>query len=219
MTDYIPSMLSDSPREKCLSDQNDDLSCPVCRDIFRDPVVLSCSHSFCKACLRNWWTEKRIQECPVCKRTPSRSDPTCNLVLKKLCDSVLQRGQRRSSAVSETLCSLHGENLNLFCVDHQRPVCVVCLHSDEHSRHKFKPINEVASVNRAHLQKSLKPLKEKLKLFQQVKENYEKTAEHIKVQAQTTRRQIKEQFQRLCQFLQKEEENRRVRRLQIRLRL
>lgn len=198
---------------------NVDLSCPVCRDIFRDPVVLSCSHSFCKACLKNWWTEKRIQECPVCKRTSSRSDPTCNLVLKKLCDSVLQRGQRRTSAVSETLCSLHGENLNLFCVDHQQPVCVVCLHSDEHSRHKFKPINEVASVNRAHLQKSLKPLKEKLKLFQQVKENYEKTAEHIKVQAQTTGRQIKEQFQRLCQFLQKEEENRRVRRLQIRLRL
>lgn len=110
--------------------------------------------------------------------------------------------------MSETLCSLHGENLKLFCVDHQRPVCVVCLHSDEHTRHKFKPINEVASVNRAHLQKSLKPLKEKLKLFQQVKENYEKTAEHIKVQAQTTGRQIKEQFQRLCQFLQKEEENR-----------
>uniref|UniRef100_A0A3Q0S6Z6 RING-type domain-containing protein n=1 Tax=Amphilophus citrinellus TaxID=61819 RepID=A0A3Q0S6Z6_AMPCI len=33
------------------------LSCPVCHDIFQDPVILSCSHSFCKACLQRWCRE------------------------------------------------------------------------------------------------------------------------------------------------------------------
>uniref|UniRef100_A0A3Q2QUI6 RING-type domain-containing protein n=1 Tax=Fundulus heteroclitus TaxID=8078 RepID=A0A3Q2QUI6_FUNHE len=43
------------------------LCCPVCQDIFRDPVLLSCSHSFCKKCLKTWWREKPLQECPICK--------------------------------------------------------------------------------------------------------------------------------------------------------
>uniref|UniRef100_A0AAX7UPD0 RING-type domain-containing protein n=1 Tax=Astatotilapia calliptera TaxID=8154 RepID=A0AAX7UPD0_ASTCA len=35
-----------------------DLCCPVCQEVFRDPVLLSCSHSFCKDCLKRWWRKK-----------------------------------------------------------------------------------------------------------------------------------------------------------------
>uniref|UniRef100_A0A3B4WLK7 RING-type domain-containing protein n=1 Tax=Seriola lalandi dorsalis TaxID=1841481 RepID=A0A3B4WLK7_SERLL len=147
----------------------DDLSCPVCQDIFKNPVVLSCSHSFCKDCLQSWWREKPLQEW------------------------------------SESLCSLHSEKLKLFCLDHQQPVCLVCLHSKAHSNHRFCPIDEAAQERKKELQESLSPLQEKLKLFEQVKGNYDQTAEHIKVQAQHTERQIKEQFKKLHQFLEEEE--------------
>ncbi|XP_070757982.1 LOW QUALITY PROTEIN: E3 ubiquitin-protein ligase TRIM35-like [Enoplosus armatus] len=190
------------------SGSEEDLSCPVCHDIFRDPVVLSCSHSFCNACLQRWWTEKQIQECPVCKRRSSRNEPPCNLVLKKLCEAILLKRERRSSAGSETLCSLHSERLKLFCLDHQQPVCVVCLHSETHTGHKFRPINEAAHDPKKELQNSLKSLQEKLKVFEQVKGNCDQTAEHMKVQARHTERQIKEQFEKLHQFLQEEEEAR-----------
>uniref|UniRef100_A0A3B4YG23 RING-type domain-containing protein n=1 Tax=Seriola lalandi dorsalis TaxID=1841481 RepID=A0A3B4YG23_SERLL len=92
----------------------EDLCCPVCHEVFRDPVVLSCSHSFCKDCLQSWWREKPDRPCPVCKRT-SKYEPPCNLVLKNLCEAFLQEREQRSS---EALCSLHSEKLKLFCLDH-----------------------------------------------------------------------------------------------------
>uniref|UniRef100_A0A667XAW6 RING-type domain-containing protein n=1 Tax=Myripristis murdjan TaxID=586833 RepID=A0A667XAW6_9TELE len=124
----------------------EDFCCPVCHDVFKDPVVLSCSHSFCKACLQSWWTKKSAEDCPVCKRRSSRRDPPRNLKLR------------------------------LFCLDHQQPVCVVCRDSDKHTHHKFRPIDEAAKNHREELQKSLK--------------------------------QIKEEFKKLHQFLQEEEEAR-----------
>ncbi|XP_071372551.1 E3 ubiquitin-protein ligase TRIM39-like [Centroberyx affinis] len=184
------------------------LSCSVCHDIFKDPVLLSCSHSFCKACLQRWWTEKQIYECPLCKEISLHSDPPCNLVLKNLCETFLLERDQRASAGSELLCSLHSEKLKLFCLDHQQPVCLVCLHSKTHTNHRIRPIDEAALDHKEELQESLKPLKEKLKLFNEVKGNCDQTAEHIKVQARHTERQIKEQFKKLHQFLKEEEEAR-----------
>uniref|UniRef100_A0A3B4YHU6 Nuclear factor 7, ovary-like n=1 Tax=Seriola lalandi dorsalis TaxID=1841481 RepID=A0A3B4YHU6_SERLL len=93
------------------SRSEEDLCCPVCHEVFRDPVLLSCSHSFCKDCLQSWWREKQTPECPVCKRISSRKHPPCNLVLKNLCEAFLQEREQRSS---EALCSLHSEKLKLF---------------------------------------------------------------------------------------------------------
>ncbi|XP_070759531.1 nuclear factor 7, ovary-like [Enoplosus armatus] len=190
------------------SPSEEDLSCPVCQDIFKDPVVLSCSHSFCEDCLKSWWRQKQTQECPVCKRRSSMYKPPVSLTLKNLCEAFLLERDQRSSAGSETLCSLHSERLKLFCLDHQQPVCVVCRDSKTHNNHRFRPIDEAAQDHREELQNSLKPLQEKLKVFEQVKGNCDQTAEHMKVQARHTERQIKDQFKKLHQFLQEEEEAR-----------
>ncbi|XP_031159521.1 nuclear factor 7, brain-like [Sander lucioperca] len=180
----------------------EDFCCSVCHEVFRDPVVLSCSHSFCKDCLKSWWTEKQTQECPVCKRRSSKSHPPRNLELKKLCESFLQQRDQRAS---EALCSLHSEKLKLFCLDHQQPVCVVCLHSEKHTNHRIRPIDEAARQHKKKLQETLEPLKEKLKVFEQVKEECDQTAKHLKVQARRTETQIKDQFKKFHQFLEEEE--------------
>ncbi|XP_029919557.1 E3 ubiquitin-protein ligase TRIM39-like [Myripristis murdjan] len=183
----------------------EDLCCPVCQDIFKDPVILSCSHSFCRACLQSWWTEKLINECPVCKEIYFNRDPPRNLVLKNLCEAFLLERDQRASAGPELLCSLHSEKLRLFCLDHQQPVCLVCRDSETHTDHRFRPVNEAARNHKKELQESLKPFQEKLELFNKVKANCDETAEHIKVQARRTERQIKEEFKKLHQFLQEEE--------------
>ncbi|XP_028436347.1 E3 ubiquitin-protein ligase TRIM17-like, partial [Perca flavescens] len=183
------------------SRSEEDLCCPVCQDIFRDPVVLVCSHSFCKDCLESWWTDKPTRQCPVCRKR-SLSNPHVSLVLKNLCEAFIQERDQRSS---EALCSLHSEKLKLFCLDHQQPVCVVCRDSETHINHRFRPIDEAARQHKKDLQETLEPLKEKIKAFEQVKVNCDQTAEHIKVQARHTETRIRNQFKKFHQFLEEEE--------------
>ncbi|KAK3543810.1 hypothetical protein QTP70_028097 [Hemibagrus guttatus] len=183
----------------------EDFSCPVCCEIFKDPVVLHCSHSVCKVCLQQFWEAKGSRECPVCRRKSSLEQPPKNLVLKNLCETFLQERSQSSSSGSETVCSLHSEKLKLFCLGDQQLVCLVCQTSRKHNNHKFCPIDEAVTDCKEELKTALKPLQEKLKIFKDCKLNWSQTAEHIKIQAQHTERQIKEQFEKLHQFLRDEE--------------
>ncbi|KAM4741010.1 nuclear factor 7, ovary-like [Anableps anableps] len=179
------------------SSPEEDLCCPICKHIFQDPVVLTCSHNFCRACLQTWWKGKKTLDCPCCHRKSSRSDPPRNLALKNLCEAF--------SARSEHLCSLHSEKLKIFCLDHQEPVCVICRDSKVHSKHRFRPIDEAAQEQREELQKILKPLQDKLAVLEQAKGDGEQIVKFIRLQSQQTEKQIREQFQKLHQFLQQEE--------------
>ncbi|XP_066540505.1 E3 ubiquitin-protein ligase TRIM39-like [Hoplias malabaricus] len=183
----------------------EDFLCPVCCDIFKYPVVLPCSHSVCKACLQRFWETKGSRECPVCRRRSSLINPPLNLALRNLCESYIQERNQRSSAESETLCSLHSEKLKLFCLNDQQPVCVVCQTSRKHTNHKFSPVDEAVMDCKERLRSALKPLQKKLELFKECKLNWDHTAEHIKTQARLTERQIKEEFEVLHQFLRDEE--------------
>ncbi|KAM6927004.1 nuclear factor 7, ovary-like [Lycodopsis pacificus] len=187
------------------SSSEEDLCCPVCHEVFRDPVLLSCSHSFCNVCLQSWWREKPTRECPVCKRRSSKGRVPSNVALKDLCESFLQQSGQRAA---EPLCSLHSEELKLFCLDHQQPVCLVCRDSEKHSDHRFRPIDEAAPQHKKNLQEALEPLKEKFKALKRVQVKFDQTAEHMKVQARRTERQIQEQYKKFHQFLEEEEEAR-----------
>ncbi|XP_070971617.1 E3 ubiquitin-protein ligase TRIM35-like [Oncorhynchus clarkii lewisi] len=181
----------------------EDLSCPVCMDIFLDPVLLSCSHNFCKSHLQQCWKGMETQECPICRS--SKHEPLSNetLVLKNLCEALEERCLR-ASAGSELLCSLHSEKLKLFCLDDKPPVCFVCQTSKKHS---FCPIDEAAQDYKEELKTALQPLQEKLKIFNIVKLPTLPTySSHcIQSQAQTTEKQVKKEFEKLHQFLRDKE--------------
>lgn len=122
-----------------------DLSCPVCRDIFQDPVFLLCSHSFCRVCLQRSWKDKEARECPVCRENVSMRSLPSNLVLRTLCEDYLrERGQQHAATDAEVLCRLHGEKLKLFCLEDKELACLVCRDSKKHADHKFCPVDEAA---------------------------------------------------------------------------
>ncbi|KAK7882215.1 hypothetical protein WMY93_028389 [Mugilogobius chulae] len=88
---------------------HEDLCCPVCQDVFTDPLVLGCSHSLCRGCLESWWNEKGIRECPVCKQVSAQSAPASNLALRNLCESLLAELHREEQSDTEINCKTHTE--------------------------------------------------------------------------------------------------------------
>ncbi|XP_067312918.1 nuclear factor 7, brain-like [Pseudorasbora parva] len=184
----------------------EELSCPICCEIFKVPVFLSCTHSICKECLQQFWKTQETQECPVCRRRSSKLEPPVNLTLKNLCESLIKERNERHSSESEEICSLHSEKLKLFCLEDKQPVCVVCRDSEKHTKHTFRPISEVVSSYKEEFNTALTSLQNKLKHGEEMKGECDKAIQHIESQAEHTERQIKEEFEKLHQFLRDEEE-------------
>ncbi|XP_066564288.1 zinc-binding protein A33 [Amia ocellicauda] len=184
------------------SEMEEDLSCPVCCEIYKDPVLLTCSHSFCNACVEQCWGQKGSRECPVCRRVSSMENPPLNLALKNLCESFIKERSQRPPAGSAAPCSLHREALKLFCLEDQEPVCLICQTSRKHKNHEFCPREEAVLDLKEELKTALQRLQKKLEAFNKVKSSCDQTTEHIKTQAKQTERQIKEEFEKLHQFLQ-----------------
>uniref|UniRef100_A0A3B3S9Z8 Tripartite motif containing 35-12 n=1 Tax=Paramormyrops kingsleyae TaxID=1676925 RepID=A0A3B3S9Z8_9TELE len=190
----------------------EELCCAVCSDFFKDPVLLKCSHSFCRVCLKKFWEQKSSRECPLCRRK-SMDDPPLNLILKNIVENHLKHKNEAPEKTeapekNESHCSLHGEKLLLYCVEDQEPICVVCQTARKHRDHQLCPLEEAVEDKKEDLRASLIPLKEKLEKFTKLKQESEKTAKHIKSQSQHTEKKIKGEFEELHQFLREEEEAR-----------
>ncbi|XP_060740335.1 tripartite motif-containing protein 16-like [Tachysurus vachellii] len=58
--------------EASISVDQDQFICSVCLDLLKDPVSLSCGHSFCKVCINGCWDQedqKDVYSCPQCRDT------------------------------------------------------------------------------------------------------------------------------------------------------
>lgn len=82
-----------------------DLSCAVCHEIFINPLIINCSHSFCKFCLYQWLASRK-SDCPQCRvRVTSQAE---NLVLRNIITKLVQNAspqiqQSRSATVNQRL--------------------------------------------------------------------------------------------------------------------
>nr|XP_040051728.1 zinc-binding protein A33-like [Gasterosteus aculeatus aculeatus] len=189
------------------------LSCHVCSETFRDPVSLSCSHSFCSSCLQRFWEQAGNKNCPICKSKSSTDEPAVNLTLKGLADSFADRQNNGSTQTEpekekqEVVCEEHPEVPYWFCEDEQKAVCPVCEFS-LHQSHKVVPLEQTVRNLKDQLRSDLKSLQDKRDKHQQVEKTYNEVIQLSKKQLVSTERKIRAEFNKLHQFLREEEESR-----------
>ncbi|XP_056145751.1 E3 ubiquitin-protein ligase TRIM39 isoform X3 [Lampris incognitus] len=47
----------------------DQFLCPICLDVFTQPVSTPCGHNFCRDCIKGYWESSELTQCPMCKHT------------------------------------------------------------------------------------------------------------------------------------------------------
>ena len=127
-----------------------ELTCPVCKCIFRDPVLLPCSHSLCRECLQR---SLRVNSwCPLCRTTLTEEQAITNRALSDACESYQReeewRRRRSRPTPGEDLCRLHLKPLELYCEKDEEPLCVDCV--SLHNTHRLWPLRDGAPLCKVH---------------------------------------------------------------------
>ncbi|XP_018608627.1 tripartite motif-containing protein 35-like isoform X2 [Scleropages formosus] len=185
------------------SSLNQEISCPICDEIFKDPYILKCGHSFCRSCLKQFWERKENQECPLCGIC-SVDEPVLNLALKQVIDVYLQKSNNDPNQ-RELYCRDHGVKFLIFCEDDQELICCSreCQKSNKHRNHQHCAVGKAVWGKKEEVRTALKELKENVGKLIQVKKKYEEQSEQIKeIESQVTR-----EFEELQRFLRSIEED------------
>ncbi|XP_056110564.1 zinc-binding protein A33-like [Rhinichthys klamathensis goyatoka] len=184
----------------------EDLQCPVCCEVFDVPVTLSCKHSFCKTCVKTHWDCRGTQQCPLCRCTERSSRPPINLALKIASDVFKKKQEQKQFRVkSVEFCSIHNEELKLFCRKDAEFICVVCTSSRDHRNHEYCPIVEATSEIMKVLTTRYNPLKKQLTTFKKLKGSLKELEAYIQKQAAKTAAEVKQEYAKLCRILREEE--------------
>ncbi|EDL85385.1 tripartite motif protein 35 [Rattus norvegicus] len=187
----------------------EELLCAVCYDPFRDAVTLRCGHNFCRRCVSGCWEVQTTPSCPVCKERAVPGELRTNHTLNNLVETLLREeaeGARWTGRRSPRPCRAHRAPLTLFCVEDKELLCCACQADARHQEHRVQPIKDTAQDFRAKCKNMEHVLREKAKSFWALRRTYEAIAKHNEVQTTWLEGRIRDEFDKLRDFLRVEEQ-------------
>ncbi|XP_056156848.1 E3 ubiquitin/ISG15 ligase TRIM25 [Lampris incognitus] len=115
-----------SAQEEELSVLQEELTCPVCLDVYRDPHLLPCGHNFCLTCLRRLkrQAERGRFRCPECRDSHRISTSfQKNFKLANIAEDFRRRGRAFTATAS---ASTEPHLLPLVAQPHKTLLSVPC---------------------------------------------------------------------------------------------
>ncbi|OCT81339.1 nuclear factor 7, brain-like [Xenopus laevis] len=185
----------------------EELTCHLCVELFKDPVMVECGHNFCKACIEKAWAGQDSFSCPECKEVINDKKYTINRALanlvKKTATAPVIPAEKKEKPLEN--CPEHDERLKLYCKDDGTLGCIICRDSLKHVSHNFLPILDAVAVYREQLAAIVAPLEASLKVSEQVvSQQNEKIVQH-KNNICEYKDHIVAEFERMHEFLEERE--------------
>lgn len=159
------------------------IECSVCFEIFNDPRVLPCQHSFCLRCLQGTWASKQPKDtvnCPLCReRFVIPEEGVCGIRKDHRVNALMDVYDLNTVNKSQ-FCGEHkGKALDLYCRSCKTVVCSSCLIKD-HSGHTVSELCEFLDETRKQMSKELEKLSKCEKKMNKKKIRLGKSDEFLK---------------------------------------
>uniref|UniRef100_UPI0035902A98 E3 ubiquitin-protein ligase Midline-1-like n=1 Tax=Myxine glutinosa TaxID=7769 RepID=UPI0035902A98 len=136
-----------------------ELTCPVCFELYKEPIALPCGHSFCRVCIEKSW-ENREEDtgyvCPNCREVfPQKPKLKKNVIIANLVENMkLKNGkfglevrvtehgdvnvkEGMKSGGSESFCEVCNREAAKRCVPCEILCCAKHLKPHQHKGHKL----------------------------------------------------------------------------------
>ncbi|XP_062340949.1 tripartite motif-containing protein 5-like [Osmerus eperlanus] len=124
-----------------ISSALDHLLCSICTEVFTDPVILSCQHTYCKECIHKCLSAG-LQHCPQCNAFIVAESFQPHRIVRDLVEQLRLDEARQEGNRAHTCPEHHNQELTLFCKKDSRLVCLVCRDGRDHVGHSFRPVEE-----------------------------------------------------------------------------
>uniref|UniRef100_UPI00358F21F4 E3 ubiquitin/ISG15 ligase TRIM25-like n=1 Tax=Myxine glutinosa TaxID=7769 RepID=UPI00358F21F4 len=140
------------------------LTCSVCFNLYKDPIALSCGHSFCRVCLETFWEngeEDTGCRCPICREVFQQIPKLRkNVIIANLVENIQCKKRKVSLGVDvqdTELGDVKAEGFESYCQHcFQDPVkmCVPCeilcceQHLKPHKKKRHKLVDPGVNIEK-----------------------------------------------------------------------
>ena len=190
------------------------LTCPVCLDLYTNPKTLPCLHSFCQECLEGLPQERKARgdtyylPCPTCRqrtevpREGVRAFPVA-FHLNNL-KEIMQSLNNKVSDPQQVTCNDHDKPLDMFCVTCETVICHYCA-IRTHEGHKHALVSDCYPKHYQMLHDSLKPVKGKKQALKKVLSDLAEREGQIKERGEGVLEEIHQMVEEMVSVLRQSE--------------
>lgn len=100
-------------KEGFLDSMQEEFTCVICQELFLTAHTLTCSHSFCESCIKEWMKVQKKKDCPICRKTIT-AEPVHSLVLDNAIDKMVEKMDDDAKEDRRKLKESHALALNKF---------------------------------------------------------------------------------------------------------
>ncbi|XP_052570806.1 tripartite motif-containing protein 30A-like isoform X1 [Peromyscus californicus insignis] len=189
----------------------EEVTCPICLELLKEPVNADCGHSFCRACITLNYESSKGKEgegiCPVCRVSYLFGNLRPNRQLANIVERLTGIKSSPEEEQKVNVCAQHGEKLQLFCEKDMVAICWLCERSQEHRGHQTALIEEVAEEYKGKLQAALQEQMTNEKRCDEWEDDLQQERTFWENQIQGDVEKVQMEFKGLREFLDSKEKN------------